>query len=428
MKSINKTFARACEKGETFLAKLLTEKFNVNVAYCNNLAFRKACENGHSETAEWLLSVFRSKIFSLGEHSWHNETFLRTCENGFLNTAKLLYKNYPFISLLDKEKNKNSLNKIISSGRTEVVDFLVSKFPEADFGRPDFWSVIECCKNGNLDMVKWLTSTFQIRLGDYMLLTASSFGNLDIVMWLLENGKYTNEAINEAFYTSCVDEKLEVADFLYKKYETSIVQNNNFIVKCATKGKDASLRYLLPLFENVNVEEIFEAVLNADVYRHRFSMLKHLTKTYSLDMNGDDTFLPKMFRNACWNSLNSTNDNSSNTYFCICKWLHENFKCVRDYTDLDILNRASSVGDLEFVKWLFSSYYFPDVEVAFLNACENDQLEVAKFLYEHRDIEDYTVQRAWRATPNIETTEWLESLNEMRMSSMRKLVLFVFGF
>ena len=86
--------------------------------YVNNESFKWACENGHLEVAQWLLSI-KPDIDVSAVSDW---AFRWTCENGHL----------------------------------EVAQWLLSIKPDIDVSAVSDWAFKGACQEGHLDVSQWL--------------------------------------------------------------------------------------------------------------------------------------------------------------------------------------------------------------------------------------------------------------------------------
>ena len=89
-------FSIACGNGDLYKAKELLLRYSafINISEYDELPFRLACENGHLEFAQWLLSVEPNINISIYECA-----FYCTCGNGHLEVAQWLLSLKPNINI-----------------------------------------------------------------------------------------------------------------------------------------------------------------------------------------------------------------------------------------------------------------------------------------------------------------------------------------
>ena len=105
--TMQRQFINECQSGNLLNSINLFQQNNFDNLVCE-YAFRYACENGHLETAKWVLSVKPSINISADEEY----VFRDACENGHLETAKFLLSVNPSINIrvYERANLKNHFN------------------------------------------------------------------------------------------------------------------------------------------------------------------------------------------------------------------------------------------------------------------------------------------------------------------------------
>lgn len=151
----NWTLRRACESGNLEITKWLEQTFpNINVR--DDDSFYHACKNGHLETAEWLvkfiflggssshfqiacnygcLAIAKQMLISnpyLKKQKWECNygVFYGACQNGHLETAKWLIQIFP--EIIDRIDYNKVFRNACAAGHLEMIKWLKQIYPEID--------------------------------------------------------------------------------------------------------------------------------------------------------------------------------------------------------------------------------------------------------------------------------------------------------
>ena len=118
-------FRVACECGHLEVAQwLLSIKPTIDISAKNDYAFRFACENGDLHIAQWLLSIKPSIDISIYDES----IFRYTCEKGHLNVVQWLLSIKPTIDI--STYNDDAFKNACRKGHLNVAQWLQSLLPD----------------------------------------------------------------------------------------------------------------------------------------------------------------------------------------------------------------------------------------------------------------------------------------------------------
>ena len=116
-------FINACTSGNLIDSKNLFQQNNFDMNVCEK-AFRNACENGHLQTAQWLLSVKPSINISAD----YEYAFRWACVKGHLETAQWLLTLKPSINI--SAENEYAFRCACQNGHLETAQWLQPLCPE----------------------------------------------------------------------------------------------------------------------------------------------------------------------------------------------------------------------------------------------------------------------------------------------------------
>lgn len=186
-------FIASCENGHLEIAKVILHLTNINIHYKNDLPFYVACVSNQLEIAQW--------IFSVDSVNFDSESLLKVLvKKRIFRVAKWLYLIKPI-----------------------------------DLNRPDIFIVEWLCRNGELDILKWLFAN-SLRYGginvhkrnDIFFRWACGGGNLEVAKWLYSfGGVNIHSEEDDAFCMACENSHLHVAKWLYRLDPTGFLNPEN---------------------------------------------------------------------------------------------------------------------------------------------------------------------------------------------------------
>jgi len=118
--------------------------------YVNNESFKLACENGHLEVAQWLLSIKPDINISADDDC----AFRWTCDYGHLEVAQWLRSIKPDINI--SAEDDWAFKGACENGHLEVAQWLLSIKPDINISAEYDFSFIFACQGGHLDVSRWL--------------------------------------------------------------------------------------------------------------------------------------------------------------------------------------------------------------------------------------------------------------------------------
>lgn len=241
------------------------------------------------------------------------------------------------------------------------------------------------CVFGYLDVAKYLHQfyKFDIHYCDNLFFIEScQCGRLEIVKFLLDldNNIYSNPIGRNGFMASCKNNHMDVAKYLYQfaltKYNSNEVYHLTFEYACKNCYLDLA-KYIHYLDKPINRNLSSKYLSNLFEYCIDNNQLEISKWLYSLNNEIDTNSHQNLsFSKSCQNGNLET-----------VKWIYQvlNDKIRLDPSPEILFQAICRQGHLEIVKFLFSKFNIDihhDNEQAFHNACRNDNIEIAKWLYE----------------------------------------------
>ena len=113
--------------------------------YINQQGFIWACENGHMEVAQWIMSSIIA---------YDINAFIDLCINGELVLAKEVYSINPEIDI--STDNECIFKIVCENGHLEMAKWLLSVKPDINISIDDNHALKYARKNGHMKLVSWL--------------------------------------------------------------------------------------------------------------------------------------------------------------------------------------------------------------------------------------------------------------------------------
>lgn len=202
-------FEIACERGHLDIAQWLLTLSPVNVHARDEVAFRVACEHGHLEIAKWLLTLGPVNV-----HALDNYAFRFACFRSHFETAKWLW----------------------SLGGMGVYDDVKVAFHVS-------------CAQGNLLLVEWLSTVWDMRReAAFAFHAVCARGQLDLAKVLYAHAqRFDARVISTAFQSACCSAHWQVAKWLLGLEEAEAVRFPSQSVYClktqgSSKTRDAWIK------------------------------------------------------------------------------------------------------------------------------------------------------------------------------------------
>ena len=403
LKDLDNNIIENCDLEDDFINIMMINKY-----YCKIISNNKLFVEWKSFYCETKKSRHRMRSM--------NFIFGYSCAYNFLCFSKYLFKKY--------------YSPDLPAGSGSAEKYLYSINIHAD----NEYAFRESCRNGHLEMAKWLIGLkliikINIHAGyknsdnEYAFRWACINGHLAVAKWLVELSKKTEYGLinihervvplsntGDIFRNTCENGQLEVAKWLLelsKEKEFGIIDINshkelNFIITCSTGHLDVA-KWLLELYKNYGLEfnntrQIYsytnhvyeEAFLgccengNLDVAKWLIELSREKDSNSILGLINIHVENEYAFRCSCQNG-----------YINVAKWLIElSYKPEFGLIDIHVYKeeafRLSCVhGRFIVAKWLIELSYqsefgliniHAEKEHAFRSSCRHGQIEIVKWL------------------------------------------------
>ena len=113
--------------------------------YINQQGFIWACENGHMEVAQWVMSFIVANDIN---------AFIDLCRHGELELAKEFYSINPEIDI--SVDNERIFKIVCENGYLEMAKWLLSVEPDINISIDDNHALKYARKNGHMKIALWL--------------------------------------------------------------------------------------------------------------------------------------------------------------------------------------------------------------------------------------------------------------------------------
>lgn len=253
-------FRLACSRGHIGVGKYLLELClaqNSPIDILNGsetghktpTAFIYSCQNGHIKIGKWLVELANSQGKAINMFESSNMAFNLSCKHGHLDIAKWIMDQWyselrrkfgisdqsnvpvPVFNTIRRDKRRNMdywLMKFLhvnGNGKKQKQTFIINKS-----------ILIECCINGNLDVLKWFKKSLKVPFNgyvdaEYLFGLACQHGHIEIVKWLYKIFKKFGSVINinatkeYAFRWACANGHIEVVEYLINLVTNSVTNS-----------------------------------------------------------------------------------------------------------------------------------------------------------------------------------------------------------
>lgn len=214
------TFICACSNGHINLAKWLYQLgIDLTSGFDKGICFVSACKNGHIEIAKWLRLI--------GAFTDLNEAFKLACANNYIDIAEWLYQLNADIHF----NNDEAFRLSCLSENIEIAKWLYNIGANIHANNEE--AFILACQNGSFEMVKWLyqfdinllylkrspninilKNIFNLNKFEIKLFKGILNADLESITDAINNGANYCILDDYAFYKSCKENKIEIAEYL----------------------------------------------------------------------------------------------------------------------------------------------------------------------------------------------------------------------
>jgi len=209
---IKDTFKQMCGTlGMQTIAQLILEHVQNDITIDDlNLATRYACEHGRLEIAQWLTDMYPTIDVNGWHKGWHfcDPVFYVTCLHGHLPVVQWLFRKQ---------------NISISDIKTSMSYICCHKTDDRE------------TEERQCEVAEWLYSYVEVKdyiqRSDYLLIQLISIGNIPMLKWWIEKKPVFNDFVF-CFHTSCLENQLEVAQWLLSLRPDFDVSINNEMIFC----------------------------------------------------------------------------------------------------------------------------------------------------------------------------------------------------
>jgi hypothetical protein len=240
--SLSYPFRKACKNGHLETAKILLEIHNnylnekdiykhmlIDFHIKNNSGFRKACRNGHLDVAMWLYSLDDKPNI----HQENDFAFREACKNGHINVAQWLYSldDKPNIHQENDFAFREACKGACDEKHINVAQWLLSLDDKPNFriNNDDVFRYL-CSNHINTNIkIKFLQLLCTL-CDDYSIVIK----NNRIKSWKIKNGLI--ELLEKKEYDKIIEKlKIQRSDFLVDKEKLCSIcydNNYNFLTSC----------------------------------------------------------------------------------------------------------------------------------------------------------------------------------------------------
>jgi ankyrin repeat protein len=234
----------------------------------------KAIEFENTQLMEHIINKFNLSIHDMGTAPPYKPTSYKFLVEKFNLDAEFDYKNF----------SHQYLN-------LELVMFLTQKSIPSHETKHQL--LMDSCKHGHLDIVKYLLDTFNIDFEKDYLHYALEYAHLDVAAYLVERWNARDyEHVSSPEY-GCLYSCVEVVKYLVETFPNYDIRhaNNLPLRKACTGGKLDVVKYIVEKF-NITADEILNTIyynaLQDAILHDRLEVVEYLVDKFNLSL---DNFL-----------------------------------------------------------------------------------------------------------------------------------------
>ena len=357
--------------------------------------FKKVCENGHLEMAEWLnfppgtLDGRPNKSFLPFDHNTLKYTFVNVCKKGDFKMAQWMNREFKTAKLDENKEGEgeliaNTFTSICKNGHLEMAKWFQESFGPYEPPGKDTFEVT--CKNGQLEMAKWLREQYRLTKSDFnnssTILAVCKNGDIKMLEWLVDRFKIPNNIPDEnnrqtAFSRACSDGFYDIAKYLAgQRPVTALVQIDSIhpFERVCKNGDVAFAQYLYRKFQilrsSINVDSTFQHLYT----RGLLDMAKWLDSIFHLTESDLTDSVNALFATIC-----------ERGHVDFAKWFYGKFKLTANSMHYgSLFKEVLKNNHFEVAEWLcdkvnikVDDFSFTEM---FIHLCDKDNIEVAAWL------------------------------------------------
>ena len=370
----------------------------------------------------------------------NNDEFFQSCKDGNLHKIKRLIHDYPkrfksikisemmhdtygIPKLIVGKSNKDGIFVKIYNQKNDNYIIQDQKLYPGIIFRLKIYKhcLIIACRNGNLQLVKWILDKIPILNTNYLELfqVACQNGQLQIAQWLHQNLKHDNDPYlprdsdirnsfsssfylkyyKKIFHLTCIAGHLVVAQWLFQKIPNLLIQEDLLIQICTEKSqndKTAMLDWLFNLWENPKPVKnlpknkmIQNRLSNSDATEYEIWYPPYDPDDDDDDYSYDDFYpiripINKNQKQAVDNQAVDNQIAHEDQLIKIQQKLKKEFLNV-------LFASACEAGCFSVIKYLIKQ--FPNIKFQLINnaaliiACENNNLDLLQWLVNYFNIQ-----------------------------------------
>ena len=273
---------------------------------------------------------------------------------------------------------QNQITKACTDGNLSLLKELTSK--NDIFNVENNFTI--ACKNGHLEIVKYLIDNYQFDVHwnyDDAINNACVYGKLNVIVFLLENDRlhYNYEDVYNILFCACECGYLDVVKYFIENYNCDPHYDDNKAIVSACENNCLNVIKYLCETQKYYLNDIYSLFFCACKYGY-LEIVEFIVENYNIDTHYKN--------NAAILSA------SKNGHLKIVIFLLQNdnsFKSYSMYKDTDIYNIASSAcqrGHANIVKYLVENDYLTDASKLFMEQCKLENWDIVKIILEYSNL------------------------------------------